>query len=578
MPPKKQAKTVKVVEAAAKASAKAAVKATINHAPNTMQKVKGHGDYWSDLGADVGRRFGGAVGGGVKLFRAVAGHGDYSVRGNSLMHLTMDQRERSSGGSGSMQLSEMGLKFLGGNPRLSKREFVGSVVAPSNPAAFATQVYRVQPGLKGQGSLFPWLSSVAQSFQQYKLHGCILEFNSTSSDYSAGMALGTVMMSTLYDANKDPLSSEIQVKDNDYTTSNKPSCSFIHPLECKSQDSPTSVKYVRTANTEAASVDDRLDDVGIFQLSTVGLSAPAGTVLGDLYITYDIEFLKAELPDLHLGTSFVARNRNDTGDNTFNSVASPLTPSKFNSLPITVARASNNPQTAVFTIPRGYGGKYLLLWNTTSASSTQIASAGIAGYGTGITPVPLLYYPQGTVTLPYGIGAATTTAGLLAFAFIAGGDDTTTNWVQVNATFAENNSAVQQYSVVILPVDDDMPAYTTPGTGPLQSELQAAIREFYGRKPVITGGELSEHTGSMVPLQEDYARLRARAAAYAEPVAGSGQRRTSYVDVTSPDTPRPYEEERGLDQLSQSVHLPRGTTLDSLMKAVGVLSPGPLRH
>jgi len=274
---------------------------------NQFSKLRGKGDYFSDLGSNLlgglGRTIGGGLGGLVgTAFKSITGMGDYRTRGaraNSLAGLYK------TGAGTPFQMSEVGAQFAGGPPRVQHREYIGAVVAPATPGDFSTTVYYIQPGLRGQGTLFPWAASIASCFEQYRLHGMIMEFVSTSADYAASSGLGQVAMSTVYDAGASPLSNLSEVLNNEWSTTAKPAVSFVHPIECGDNDNQVSLRYVRSGNSAGSSSDTtRLDDVGIFQVTTFGLSAAAGTLIGELWATYDIEFYKPVLPDVRAGTTF----------------------------------------------------------------------------------------------------------------------------------------------------------------------------------------------------------------------------------------------------------------------------------
>jgi hypothetical protein len=361
-----------------------------DYRPTRFNRVRGNGDYFSDLLGGIGKGAGGILDLGKGIFSKITGFGDYrhaGPRSNSLY------RAPSSPSEAPFQMGAMSVKFDGGAPRVQHREFITNIVSPG--AGFDTKSYRIQPGLKGGNVLFPWLSSVATCFQQYKMHGCIFEYVSTSSDFASNSGLGEVSLSTLYDANAQPLADILAINNNEFTTVDKPSQSFYHPLECAKEDSPVAVRYVRTDNSVATSdSDDRLDDIGLFQVTTVGLAAEAGTVIGQLWVTYDIELLKANLPDLHEGTSYVSTFVGSTDVSTTMDF-SASTPNVRNSLPITV----KDSQTII--MPKGYNGNYLL---TVVAAGSDKGNGlynwqpNVLTFGKDITPINIFPSAAGDYT------------------------------------------------------------------------------------------------------------------------------------------------------------------------------------
>jgi hypothetical protein len=474
MPPKKKtvrkraAKAVRAIEAAA--AAKPVLKAIAgsgDYRPTRFARVAGRGDYAETLG-HVGKAAGGVVDAGKSLWKGVKslfGFGDYRTKGprsNSLMGILNHSKEQyaapsaagsSSGAAGPSQapfnMGALSVQFAGRAPRLSHREFVGSVVSPENPTEFHTTVYRIQPGLQGSQVLFPWGSSVAGCFKQYVLHGMILEFHSTSSEFAADSALGSVMMSTIYDAEASPLATQIEVDNNEYTTSDKPSRSFYHPIECASKETPTTVRYVRKSNSAASTTDSRFDDVGVFQLSTVGLTASAGTVIGELWATYDIELLKAELPDLHVGTTAYATWTNDTPSVPFTGFA--LSPES--SLPITAAGST-------VSMPQGYNGNYVAMLYCAINPLASVASwtANVSSpAGSEVTPLNL-FTGAGFLSGFGAVASSNNNSLLYAKTFSTIGETTGGNNsfdIQIADSGTTDLSACY-WTLLIIPMDNDI--------------------------------------------------------------------------------------------------------------------------
>jgi hypothetical protein len=169
------------------------------------------------------------------------------------------------------------------------REYLGDISATTN---FTLSSYNLNPGLK---NTFPWLSSVAQSFEQYRIQGMIFEFKSLSSDAvlstSTSSALGSVIMATQYDALDVPFPSKFNMENYEFACSSKPSISFIHPIECARSQTTISELYVRDG---AVTGDLRLYDLGVFNIATMGMQAASG-VAGELWITYEVQLFKPKL-------------------------------------------------------------------------------------------------------------------------------------------------------------------------------------------------------------------------------------------------------------------------------------------
>jgi len=222
-----------------------------------------------DLGALAGE-------GLARLF----GHGDYrtAIKGNSLM----------AGVSGSSVP-----KFQGDGKRgvrLTEREILGNIVSGSlvtGSSVFTNQSFNLNPT---DPSTFPWLSKIANLFDQWDPHGIVFEFHTTSSTFNGtSQALGAVIMATDYDVNDPKYVSKQQMENADYACSTVPSSNLLHGVECDPHERPLEVLY-----TTPRAGQLNFSSLGNFQIATQGCST-AGTTLGELWISYDITFYKKQL-------------------------------------------------------------------------------------------------------------------------------------------------------------------------------------------------------------------------------------------------------------------------------------------
>lgn len=213
---------------------------------------------------------------GHKLFKRITGYGDYTVKSNSLINDSVPIFSKQRG-------------F-----RYKNREFLTDIVSgPSN----AFSVVYSQPIQPSNLAMFPWLSSVAQNFEEYRLHGMIFEFKTTSVDAlnSTNTALGSVILATQYNPLDPVFVTKQQMENYEFVSSTKPSASVMHPIECAPQQTPIKQLYVRHANEVSTSSDARLYDFGTFSLATVGMQA-SNVTIGELWVSYDCEFFKPRLP------------------------------------------------------------------------------------------------------------------------------------------------------------------------------------------------------------------------------------------------------------------------------------------
>lgn len=211
------------------------------------------------------------------------GHGDYNVKGNSLMKAVM-----SEGASGPVvaKFAPDGKR----GTRITEREFLGDVFAGALAAGstvFDNTSFPIVPTDRGT---FPWLSGVAALFDQWEPHGIIFEFVSTSSEFNGtNQALGTVILATDYNSLDAAYASKQVMENSDFACSTKPSCSLMHGVECDKSERPLPVLY-----TTVQAANQNFSQLGNFQVATVGCSA-AGVRLGELWVSYDITFYKKQL-------------------------------------------------------------------------------------------------------------------------------------------------------------------------------------------------------------------------------------------------------------------------------------------
>lgn len=213
-----------------------------------------------------------------KAIARITGVGDYQVKSNSI---------ETNGGTIAGEVPHFGRE--NNSTRVRHREFIKDIAVPVNPSAFSNTTYVINPANQ---ELFPWLSKFAENYQQYRIHGMVLIFKTTTSDYSASGGMGKVAMATNYNVRDSAYANMIELENAEFSVSGKPSMSRVHPIECASNNGLPLVRYVRDLQYDSSGGDDRLYDAGKFQFATQGLPGAAGTIIGELWMSYDIEFYK----------------------------------------------------------------------------------------------------------------------------------------------------------------------------------------------------------------------------------------------------------------------------------------------
>jgi len=234
---------------------------------------------------------------------------------------------------------------------------------------FLNRSYPINPG---DTVTFPWLSQVARNYQQYKIHGMVFIFRSTSASWNGSdQALGTIIASTQYDVLADPFSSKIEAENYEFSDSVAPNADVEHPIECSMAESPLTELYIRSEEIDDEKYDRRFHDFGEFQLCTVGMST-SGVNLGELHVIYDIELLKPKLtPGVNLPGAYWQLR--DVGFGTVLSPCDLVSPVYQGSLPITATNPSSTSFRLTFNQNMA-GGRYSIAYTMRVSSSVSINS------------------------------------------------------------------------------------------------------------------------------------------------------------------------------------------------------------
>lgn len=333
---------------------------TVNPAINAAAKAIG-----SALGNIILPGIGGPIGSSIadrghRLIKSVTGFGDYNVANNTLI------------GGDSVPLFSKRAKSL----RVCNREYMQDVL--SGPAgSFNIVIIRdINPS---NAALFPWLHNIAQCYEEYKINGMLFEFKTTSSDAvsSTNTALGKVILATQY----NPLSADFrntkEMENHEYSSVIKPSDSILHPVECDPNQSVLQHLYVRHGDAEDMG-DKRFYDFAKFTLAVAGMQA-ANVNIGELWITYDIEFFKPRLGTPPALMAHWATNNVDAPAGGSWGFASATEISNFSSLEVVLAIVAGQIK---LTFPDTFYGHVKISMtkqSLTDSMSTTIAAPTLTG-------------------------------------------------------------------------------------------------------------------------------------------------------------------------------------------------------
>lgn len=168
---------------------------------------------------------------------------------------------------------------------LKHREYITDI---SSTTTFTATSYAINPGML---STFPYLSSIAGNFQEYKFQGLNFEFKSTSANAlnSTNTALGYVALACQYRSDATTPATKTELMNITWSEDGKPSNDILLPVECKPTENAMPIQYVRQGSLPSNS-DIKMFDLGKLVVATGGSQAAA--VVGELWATYEIKLYK----------------------------------------------------------------------------------------------------------------------------------------------------------------------------------------------------------------------------------------------------------------------------------------------
>lgn len=225
----------------------------------------------------------GAIG-AVKKF--ITGKGQYT-HSNSLV----------TSGDGGVSMDVPSFKSTSdetGALTITHREYVRDVFGNEVGENFKNRSLPINPGLE---QTFPWLSQIAQNYEEYDLKQCIFSYRSTVSDVATtgtNGQIGTVIMATNYNPSNLPWANKNVMMQYDGAHSAKTTESQLQGVECDPKKlSATPGKYIRTNPVENNRDDLKFYDHGLFQLASCGLPAEySNATIGELWISYTVTLRK----------------------------------------------------------------------------------------------------------------------------------------------------------------------------------------------------------------------------------------------------------------------------------------------
>jgi hypothetical protein len=328
------------------------------------------------LGTYLAGPIGGSVGSalGARLSKLI-GTGDYtcnSVGVNSLM-------KGAANPFSSFATTSTGL--------IAKhRDYIGDVFTGPNFGVFSIVAIPVNPGL----SYFtPYLANIAQNFEEYKVRGMVFEFISTTSPYTTGNTLGSVILAAEYNSANPAFTSKPQMENSDFAISVRFDEKAMYGIECASNVQNS--YYVRSGTSTLPVTTTDL--CTMYVATQPGSNFPSNTTVGELWVSYDIEFMRPRVSPARFGYAhFFGNAVNPTPTQPINLAAIATSSIIYGALSGTTF-TNNGSSTCTLTFPNANVGDTYYLSALLQDSVSPASGALIGTYAsTGITLINVLTY------------------------------------------------------------------------------------------------------------------------------------------------------------------------------------------
>ncbi len=239
-----------------------------------------------------------------------------------------------------------------GDILIEHREYINDVAGSIN---YAVSGFPINPGLPGS---FPWLSTVARSYESYFFEELLYEFETQAPTTTPG----TVMLSADYDPSDSAPTSKTQAMA--YRSSVRcPSWSDCEHRSLREDLSKRTSYFVRGGSLNA-NEDVKLYDVGNLFVSTQAQSG--ATNIGELYVRYRVRLMTPQIGKIGVGEAVYGLFAGSSN-------AAPFA-SKSGNLPASVVSGGTTTSSSVWTFTQPWEG-----YVTITATGTSVASITPSG-------------------------------------------------------------------------------------------------------------------------------------------------------------------------------------------------------
>jgi len=305
----------------------------------------------------------------------------------------------------------MSSSFRGSPPKITRdakscrvihRELIASITG--SVAFTVSNTFALNPGLP---ATFPWLSLIAQAWEEYQFNSLKFHFVTRTGTNVPG----SVMLAPDFDAADSAPADEATASSYESAVEDAPWKNIVCVLKKGSMNSSRTRHFVRTAAL-AANLDIKTYDVGnLFVLTVDGTAVP----WGKLWVEYDISFYIPQLPSAGVGPF---------GGTVLSTGASETAANPFGTAPAVDAQAKGIAMNTASVLEIQQPGDYIVTADFIGTVITAV-SAVVLGAGVAITaPVQLSVFDAAATNAitRFGVRVSADTAALpatIAFALTA---------------------------------------------------------------------------------------------------------------------------------------------------------------
>jgi len=265
-----------------------------------VQGIKGRGAYetsspglvnqlassvGSALASSINPALGGLGGAAGSFLSKLVGFGEYKVKSNALMKAA-DQSAKVGRPPSFLRGKDCSFSF-------AHEEYIMDITSTQDFEVLASEPINV-----GNQKLFPLLSQFSQMFEEAEIEGLVFEIRSTCSNANSGLGLGTINVSTEYDAYDEVPENKRSMDEQQFSTSEKPTEDQIHPIECAPDGNVLRRQYIVPGinhdNMENVEGDLRMAALGNVTFATDG-QPTSGQVIAEAWSSYKVKFFRPVL-------------------------------------------------------------------------------------------------------------------------------------------------------------------------------------------------------------------------------------------------------------------------------------------